>query len=267
MLRKPAVAGQFYPYSKPEIKKQIEEFIIEGEKRERVIAAVSPHAGYIYSGKVAGQVYSKIEIPKNVVIIGPNHTGIGAPASIMTDGEWEMPSGNVKINSELANSILNESDYLKSDAIGHSREHSLEVQIPFIQYLVEDFSLVPVALMRSDYEICEDVGKAVSKGIEACGEDTLIIASTDMTHYESHESAKNKDRLAIDQILKLDPEGLYNTIKSKNISMCGFIPTTTTMIASKLLGAKQAELVGYMTSGEVSGDYEHVVGYAGLLIK
>ncbi|HUU51117.1 MAG TPA: AmmeMemoRadiSam system protein B [Nitrospinota bacterium] len=267
MIRKPAVAGQFYPHDGSEVRKQIKEFTVEDVKKEKVIAAVCPHAGYIYSGGVAGEVYSRIQLPKNIVIIGPNHTGIGAPASVMADGEWEMPTGNVKINSELANAIINQSRYLKNDSMGHVREHSLEVQLPFIQYFIEDFTIVPISLMRSDYEICEDVGNAIYKGIEAIDKETLIIASTDMTHYESHESAVEKDKKAIDEILKLNSEGLYTTIKENHISMCGFIPTTTTIIASKLLGAKECELIRYTTSGEVSGDYEHVVGYAGLLIK
>ena len=267
MTRKPVVAGQFYPSQKSGIEKQIKGFVDKDKKKEKVIAAVSPHAGYIYSGAVAGAVFSRVDLPSTIVILGPNHSGIGAPASLMAEGEWEMPSGNVAISSELSNLILEESDYLKNDSIGHSKEHSLEVQVPFIQYFLEDFTIVPIALMQIDYKTCEDVGSAVFKGIEKFGKNVLIIASTDMTHFESHGYAKKMDELAINEILDLNPEGLYDTVKSNHISMCGYIPTTVTLISSKLLGAKEAELVDYRTSGEASGDYDHVVGYAGLLIK
>jgi MEMO1 family protein len=267
MTRKPVVAGQFYPSQKSGIEKQIKGFVDKDKKKEKVIAAVSPHAGYIYSGAVAGAVFSRVDLPSTIVILGPNHSGIGATASLMAEGEWEMPSGNVVINSELSNLILEESNYLKNDSIGHSKEHSLEVQVPFIQYFLEDFTIVPIALMQIDYQICEDVGSAIFKGIEKFNKEVLIIASTDMTHFESHEYAKKMDKLAINEILNLDPDGFYDTVKSNHISMCGYIPTTVTLISSKLLGAKEAELVDYRTSGEASGDYDHVVGYAGLLIK
>jgi AmmeMemoRadiSam system protein B len=267
MNRRPAVAGQFYPGDKKELEKQLKKLIDESQKKEKVIAAVSPHAGYIYSGMVAGSVYSRIQIPENVIIIGPNHSGIGAPASLMAEGEWEMPFGNVQINTELSQLILEQSQYLRNDAAGHLREHSLEVQVPFLQYLKSDFSLVPISLMRMDCKICEDAGNAIAQAIKQYKEDVLIVASTDMSHYLSHDYATKMDRKAIDEVLALNPKGLYDTVKANDISMCGFIPTTIALIASKLLGAKEAELVDYRTSAEVSGDYKHVVGYAGLLIK
>lgn len=266
MIRKPAVAGRFYPSSPDAIKRQIKEFIVEPEEKFDARGIISPHAGYIYSGAVAGAVYSHINIPEVVIILGPNHTGLGETVSIMTSGEWELPFGNVKINDNFANAILSYSRYIRDDNIGHLHEHSLEVQIPFIQYFKKHFEIVPISMMTLDYKICEDVGAAISKAVEKSAKTSLIIASTDMTHYESHESAKSKDKKAIEQILKLDPKSLFDTVKKNNISMCGIAPSTAMLIACKNLGANEAKLIKYMTSGDVSGDYDQVVGYAGLII-
>lgn len=266
MIRKPAVAGRFYPSSPDAIKRQIKEFIVEPEEKIDARGIISPHAGYIYSGAVAGAVYSHINIPEVVIILGPNHTGLGETVSIITSGEWELPFGNVKINDSLANAILSYSRYIRDDNIGHLHEHSLEVQIPFIQYFKKHFEIVPISMMTMDYEICEDVGVAISEAVKKSAKTSLIIASTDMTHYESHESAKSKDKKAIEQILKLDPKSLFDTVKKNNISMCGIAPSTAMLIACKNLGANEAKLIKYMTSGDVSGDYDQVVGYAGLII-
>jgi AmmeMemoRadiSam system protein B len=266
MIRKPAVGGRFYPLSPEAIKRQIKEFAVEVKEKVDVKGIVSPHAGYVYSGAVAGAVYSNINIPENIIILGPNHTGMGETASLMASGEWSMPNGNVKINSALANEIISNSQYIKDDSLGHLHEHSLEVQIPFIQYFRKDFEIVPITIMTTDYELCEDIGKAISETINEYGKPVLIIASSDMTHYESQNSANIKDRKAIEQILKLDPKGLFDTVMKNNITMCGIAPTTAMLIACKNLGAKEARLIKYMTSGDVSGDYEQVVGYAGLIV-
>lgn len=267
MIRRPAVAGRFYPSSPDALKRQIREFIIESMEKNDVLGVVSPHAGYIYSGAVAGAVYSSINIPDVVVIVGPNHTGLGETVSLMASGEWEMPGGRVRINNELSVAIVSNSRYIKADNIGHIHEHSLEVQIPFLQYIKKDFEIVPITMMTIDYKICEDVGMAISKAVKIFNKHTLVVASTDMTHYESHKSASLKDKMAIEQILELNPKGLFDTVRTNNISMCGIAPTTAVLIACKNLGAKKAKLIKYMTSGEVSGDYEQVVGYAGITIK
>ncbi len=267
MVRKPAVAGKFYPMSPDAINKQMKEFEVEVKQKIDCMGVVSPHAGYVYSGGVAGAVYSHINIPDNVIIIGPNHTGIGEMVSLMASGEWEMPNGNVKINADLANDIISGSRYIKDDSLGHLHEHSLEVQIPFIQHFKKKFNIIPITIMTLDYELCEDIGAALSDAIKEYNKPVLIVASTDMTHYESQESANVKDKKAIDEILKLDPKGLFETVVNKNISMCGIAPTTAMLIACNNLGAREARLVKYMTSGDVSGDYEQVVGYAGLIIR
>lgn len=274
MIRQPAVAGRFYEGSPEQLKKEVGNFIVEGIKKEKAIGVVCPHAGYVYSGAVAGAVYSHVVIPKTIILLGPNHTGIGKAVSIFPDGEWRLPNGSVAIDADMAGLILKHSKTAAADYQAHLYEHSLEVQIPFIQYFTADFSIVPITVMDTSLRTCRDIGEAIARAVlerrrgEAeKGREALIVSSTDMTHYETHDSAKTKDKKAIDMILALDPEGLHKTIKENNISMCGFAPTTALLYAARMLGAKEARLIKYMTSGEVSGDYNQVVGYAGLMIK
>ena len=266
MLRSPAVAGQFYPANPTILEKKVSSYTKE-VKRENALGVISPHAGYIYSGKVAGGVYSRINIPKDVIIIGPNHTGLGEPEAVMCSGTWQMPNGNIEINSDLAGAIVANSKYLKDDHLAHLNEHSLEVQIPFLQRFRKDIRIVPIAMMSMDYAICQDIGHALARAVKSFKEPVLIVASSDMTHYESDKSAREKDKKAIDRVLALDPEGLLKTVRENRITMCGVIPATIMLIACKELGAKKAELVDYATSGETSGDYEQVVGYAGMIVK
>ncbi|MBM2838020.1 MAG: hypothetical protein HW415_645 [Deltaproteobacteria bacterium] len=266
MVRSPAVAGQFYPANPSILEKEVSSYTKE-VKREIAIGVISPHAGYIYSGKVAGGVYSRINIPKDVIIIGPNHTGLGEPEAVMTSGTWQMPNGNIEINSDLAGAIVENSKYLKDDHLAHLNEHSLEVQIPFLQHFRKELRIVPIAMMSMDYAICQDIGHAIARAVKGFKEPVLIVASSDMTHYESDKSAREKDKKAIDRVLALDPDGLFKTVRENRITMCGVIPATIMLIACKELGAKKAELVDYATSGETSGDYEQVVGYAGMIVK
>ncbi|MEK7851266.1 MAG: AmmeMemoRadiSam system protein B [Deltaproteobacteria bacterium] len=266
MLRRPAVADQFYPGDPRTLDKEVTSFL-KDTKKEDVFGAISPHAGYIYSGKVAGSVYSSINIPRDVVVIGPNHTGLGEPEAIERSGTWQMPGGNVEINHSLADAIAAASTYLRDDHLAHLREHSLEVHIPFLQHFRKDLRIVPIAMMSMDYSVCLDIGHAVAKAVMEYKEPVLIVASSDMTHYESDKSAREKDKKAIDRVLALDPEGLLKTVKDFRITMCGVIPATIMLIACKELGAQKARLVDYATSAETSGDYDHVVGYAGMIIK
>lgn len=265
MIRRPAVAGKFYPSSPDELRKQVEGYMTsEAEKRE-VIGIISPHAGYIYSGPVAGAVYSSIVPTGSFVIMGPNHTGIGSPISIYTDNEWEMPNRMAEMDRELASLIMERSGLIQDDYSAHIYEHSLEVQIPFIQSLTKDFKIVPIVVMTHDLDALRDLGEAIGDAIKAYSR-SIVIASTDMTHYESDESVRRKDSIAIKKILDLDPPGLYKAVREEEISMCGFAPTVALLFAANRLGAKKAELIRYATSAEVSGDYNHVVGYAGILI-
>lgn len=269
MIRKAICAGTWYPREK----KEIEKYLDLKAKKEKVIGCVCPHAGWVYSGKVAGAVYSRINFSginqPFFVLIGPNHTGIGASASIMTKGEWEMPLGKIKTAEELANLILEKSQVLDEDNEAHLQEHSLEVQIPFIQYFFPQAEIVPISL--SDYRLstCQDIGQAIAQSLQQTNQqtNTVIIASTDMTHYEPQKIAEKKDKLAIDKILELNPEGLLEAVRKEDISMCGSGPTAVVLFAAKKLGVKSAQLVLYQTSGNVTGDYSAVVGYAGLIVK
>jgi hypothetical protein len=267
MVRKPAQAGRFYMKEPEALREQVEKYVRRNIKKEDVLGIVSPHAGYFYSGKVAGAVYSKINLPDTIIIIGPNHTGIGAEIAIMAEGEWEMPNGKVEIDSSLAKELLSESGgLLQEEEEAHLHEHSLEVQLPFIQYFKTDFTIVPICMRDQRVSTCRELGKAIARVIKS-KTPCLIVASSDMTHYESQKDAERKDRLAIDRILKLDPEGLLKTVIDEDISMCGPGPTATMIFACKELGAKRSELVLYNTSAEASGDYSAVVGYAGVIVK
>ncbi|MDD5454611.1 MAG: AmmeMemoRadiSam system protein B [Candidatus Ratteibacteria bacterium] len=267
MIRKPAVAGQFYPYEPKQLREQIAGFIKKTIKKEDALGVICPHAGYMFSGPVAGAVYSRINIPDKAVILCPNHTGRGAPFSIVTEGSWATPLGEVKIASEIGKKILKNSKELEEDASAHVSEHSIEVQLPFLQYLNPEISFVPICFAGGDYSSYEDIAAAISNTIKNADEKILMVASSDMSHYESQDVASQKDREAIDAILELDEKLLLKRIGDFNISMCGYVPVTVMLIACKKLGAKTAELVKYQTSGDVIGGYSEVVGYAGMIVK
>jgi AmmeMemoRadiSam system protein B len=268
MIRKPAVAGQFYPASPEHLKTELKRCMPKCTDLRTVIGVISPHAGYIYSGPVAGAVFSAIVVPKKVIVLSPNHTGLGRPAAIMTEGEWETPLGGVKIDTALAKALVAGSGVLEDDMMAHAAEHSLEVQLPFLQARRSDFRLVPITVSHLRFEVCEQIGRSIAKAVKdfkARGEDVLIVASSDMTHYEPHDVAKKKDRLAIDKALVLDAKGLLDTCARERITMCGVVPSAIMLIAARELGAKKGELIKYATSGEVSGDLGAVVGYAGMI--
>jgi AmmeMemoRadiSam system protein B len=234
---------------------------------EEVIGVVVPHAGYLYSGRVAGAVYSRVAWCESWVILGPNHTGQGFRASIMTSGEWETPLGTVPVDGELAKAILRHSTILGEDPLSHAREHSIEVQLPFLQIREVPFRFVPISLYRHEYAVCQEVGQALAAAIRQAGRRVVLVASTDLSHYVSRTEAAAKDRKALDAILALDPEGLHRVVRQERISMCGFHATTAMLVAAKALGATSAELVKYTDSGEVTGDTSEVVAYAGLIIR
>ncbi len=267
MTRDPAVAGKFYEANPALLSREIE--IMTGGRHgtERATAVIAPHAGYIYSGAVAARAYARIAVPETVVIMGPNHTGLGAPAAVMDSGLWRMPLGNVPIASDIADQLIATSKFLRADYQAHLYEHSLEVQVPFLQYFQPDLEIVPVCLGHIPFEACQEIGNVLATVIQNAGRPVLMVASTDMTHYEPQERANALDRLAIEKILAMDAAGLYTTVVANNISMCGFIPTAATLVASSALGATGADLVQYATSGDVSGDYSQVVGYASFIIS
>ena len=267
MIRNPAVAGQFYPGWAGELKEMIGYMTDRKLEKVDVVGLMSPHAGYVYSGPVAGAVFSRIKFKQTFVMLGPNHRGMGKPFSIMTEGSWKTPLGEVPVDRELAKAILKASDNLEEDSLAHRHEHSLEVQVPFLQYFKPDVTIVPVLLSLANPLIYKEIGKAVAEAVKGTGAEAVILASSDMTHYESHESARSKDQKAIEAILDLDADELVKRLGQHNISMCGYAPAVSLITAARLLGARKAELVKYQTSGETSGDYSAVVGYAGIIIR
>ena len=267
MLRRAVVAGAFYAGTRELLRAQVGGLLTPGVAAETAIGVVVPHAGYLYSGRVAGAVYARVAWPETWVILGPNHTGQGLQASIMTSGEWETPLGEAPIDDELGKAILSHSVVLCEDRLAHAREHSIEVQLPFLQIREKPFRFVPISLYRHEYAVCQDVGQAVAAGIREVGRRVVLVASTDMSHYVSRAEATAKDREALDAILALDPERLHQVVRRKGISMCGFHATATMLVAAKALGATSAELVMYTDSGEVTGDASEVVAYAGLVVR
>jgi MEMO1 family protein len=266
MIRKPAVAGAFYSASPAQLEATIKSMVEPEAARDKVIGLVCPHAGYQYSGPVAGATISRIKFKDTFIILGPNHTGQGAPFSIMTAGEWQTPLGDIAINAALAKGLLAASSYLEEDTAAHRAEHSIEVQLPFLQYFKRDVQIVPIVLGPSDGGAYEALGQEMAGYLRQSGSEAIILASSDMTHYEPQAAAARKDKLAIEAILKLDAGLLIRRIEEYNITMCGYGPVLTLISAALSLGAKRAELVRYQTSGDTSGDYTAVVGYAGIII-
>jgi MEMO1 family protein len=266
MIRQPAVAGYFYPGAPAELDRAVHRMTRDGSGTLRARGVVVPHAGYVYSGGVAGDVFSSIEVPERHVILCPNHTGLGAEAAIMTRGAWRMPWGEAPIDEDLAGRLLASCPLLSEDGAAHRREHSLEVQLPFLRRFRPSFRFVPVALSPLPLSDCRTLGEALTRTVRDDDPPPLLIASCDMTHYEPADRAREKDGRAIDRILSLDPEGLYRVVRKDRISMCGLIPVTVMLFAARELGAASARLIKYSTSGDVSGDFGQVVGYAGLAV-
>jgi MEMO1 family protein len=269
MIRLPAVAGRFYPDDPGRLRAAVDSFLLSGGEKKiiRARACLVPHAGYVYSGSVAGEVYRRMEIPPRVILLGPRHFPRGAPLAILSDGAWQTPLGMAPIDRPLAEKIVRAFPHLREDAVAHSAEHSLEVQLPFLQRLGPSFSFVPIVLGPAQWETLETLGHALARVIAQEREPVLLIASSDMNHYESDAVTRAKDRKAIDQIIALDPRKLFDTVRDQKISMCGYASAVAALIAARELGATEAELVRYATSGEVNGEMEEVVGYAGMLIK
>lgn len=262
--RPPAVAGYFYPGTRNALVEQLSGLIPEREDKLKARAIVSPHAGYIYSGAVAGEVYGSVQLPERFIILCPNHTGYGSEYDLSPADEWETPLGSVPVDLPLEDELIRQFPFAKKDGRAHEREHSLEVQLPFLQFLKTDFRFLALCIRHHNYEYLEKLGHAIAEIVRNSKSEILIIASSDMTHYESQESAGKKDRMAIERMEALDPRGLYDTVQTHNISMCGYLPATTALIASKELGASHGSLLKYATSGDVTRDYSSVVGYAGL---
>ncbi len=279
--RSPAVAGQFYPADSKELRKVIEwcfrHELGPGDLPEAndgpcaLPGVVAPHAGYQFSGPVAAHTYKVLAesgTPETVVILGPNHTGLGSAVATMTDGAWRTPLGSVEIDSEFATALVRECGVMDDDLTSHANEHSIEVQLPFLQYVYgTGFRFVPVCMAMHDLQTAREVGEAIVDVAKELDRNTVVIASTDFTHYEPHDQAQKKDRKVIERITALDEAGMIEIVERYNVSMCGVGPTAATIVAVKAMGASDGELLKYATSGEVSGDYSQVVGYAAIVFR
>jgi len=268
-VRPPAVAGQFYPVRERDLEREVQRVLrATAPLVPDAVGVVMPHAGYMYSGAVAGQTISRVDVPSRVVLLGPNHTGMGAPISLFPGGIWQMPFGPVQVDDELLALFSQEFPHAQMETGAHLREHSIEVQLPFLHYRrhEEPFSIAPIVLSHLPARLCREAGEALGRAIARLGEPVLIVASSDMNHYQSEAVTRRKDQAALRPLLDLDPDGLLAVVAGEEVSMCGVIPAAVMLFAALALGARKAELVAHTTSGETSGDYDHVVGYAGVIV-
>ena len=271
--RPPAVAGTFYEATTERLRAQVDACFAANPsvpRKQRFLGAVVPHAGLVYSGHVAAAFYALAELPKRLIILCPNHTGAGHFAAIHREGAWRTPLGEVPIDAPLAGALMAETKLLADDPRAHAREHSLEVQLPFLQRLADlrgtDFTFVPICLGAHDYDIAEEIGGAIANVLRR-ESDVAVLASSDLNHYEDQRTTLRKDQLAIDEVLRRNPRELWHVVEEYDVSMCGFIPTTTMLVAVNELGASEARLIKHATSGDVNGDHARVVGYASIVIS
>jgi AmmeMemoRadiSam system protein B len=269
VIRLPAVAGRFYPSDPAELASVIQKHTQREPEgvRVRARACLVPHAGYVYSGHVAGAVYSRLALPKKIVILGVRHFPRGEAAAILSEGAWRTPLGDAAIDEPLARSLREACPLLREDSVAHSGEHSLEVQLPFLQVVDAGFTFVPVALGTVRFEELVSVGEAIARVLTASSEEVLLVTTSDLNHYENDAATRLKDEKAIEKLLALDARGLYDTCRNERISMCGLGPAVAMLTALNVLGAKDAEMVRYATSGDVFGERDSVVGYAGMIFS
>lgn len=277
-VRRQCHAGSFYAGTSEELKRQITDCFTHRlgpgktptlkEGSRKIVGLVCPHAGYKYSGPVAAHAYYSLAAdgkPDVVVILGPNHTGQGSLLAVMKEGVWETPLGEVQVHEETASQIVHNSKIIDIDELAHAYEHSIEVQLPFLQYLYNaTFKLVPISFTLQDFESSVEVGRSIAEALD--GKNALIIASTDMTHYEPHEAAEKKDKKALNALERLDEREFYSVIERYHITACGYGSVVALITASKLLGATKGQILCYKTSGDITGDYSSVVGYASVVV-
>jgi AmmeMemoRadiSam system protein B len=267
MKRRPSVAGTFYPGGETELRETLSRMTDPGKPREKAVAVIVPHAGYEYSGPVAGAVLSSVAVPEVALVLGPAHREIGPLFALQAGGSWLTPLGELPIDEELARAILDRCPLVEDDASSHRGEHSIEVELPFLQFFRRDLRFVPLLVSsEAGYDDLEALGEGLARSVREHPREVLAVSSTDMSHYVSQKTAQLKDGRAIQEILALNPRGLHDTVEREAISMCGFRPTTAALVMAKELGATRAELIDYRTSGDRTGDYIQVVGYAGIRI-
>ncbi len=273
-IRTPAVAGMFYPGEKNELKQSIRESFLHkfgpgkippSELRKKIYGIICPHAGYMYSGPIACQSFYAIssDLPETFIVVGPNHWGIGSNAATMKDSKWQTPLGEVEVDTEIAEQIAAMTEFVEIDSFSHSREHSLEVQIPILQEMSSNFKIIPIVLIDQGKEMALKLGSAIAS--IAKKKKIMIIGSSDFTHYEPNEFAHKQDMALIEPILKLDVDRFYEILNERNVSACGYGAIATTMVACKEMGAKKGELLKYATSGDITGDISSVVGYGSII--
>ncbi len=269
MLRLPAVAGRFYPSNPKELSVLVREYARPDPRHPPVPvkACLVPHAGYMYSGHVAGALLARVTLPEKFIVLGVRHYPRGEQAAILSSGAWRTPLGDAAIDEALAGALREACPLLREDSVAHSGEHSLEVQLPFLQVLAPGFTFVPIALGTVRFEALVRVGEAIARVLEKLKESVLLLTTSDLNHYEDDTTTRVKDQKAIDRLKALDPRGLYDTCRNEQISMCGLGPAVAMLTALNVLGAKNSELVKHATSADISGDRDAVVGYAGMIFS
>ncbi|MFH1504769.1 MAG: AmmeMemoRadiSam system protein B [Candidatus Omnitrophota bacterium] len=273
MIRKPIVSGQFYPEDKEELSKVIEAYLSCEASRVGLSGKISakgiilPHAGYSYSGKVAVTTVNKVLPKKKLILLGTNHSGAGQDFSLWAKGSWEIPSGQIKIDEALAQSILSKGSRVKEDYLAHEFEHSLEVELPILQHIFGKFEFIPISCKTSALEAYQETANQIFEAVKNIKNEILFVASTDLTHYEPDSTARKKDRIVLEAIINLDEQSLMEKVYRENISICGLAPAVVLLLCLKKLGARKAQVALYQTSGDACGDYNSVVGYAGVIIK
>lgn len=266
-LREPAVSGLFYPDEKTVLEKQVSSLLETKENYPDSKAILVPHAGYIYSGKTAGLVFGSVTLSKSVLLIGPNHTGLGETLALYAEGCWRTPLGDTAIDEALAQSLRDADPQIAADTLAHLKEHSLEVELPFLQHLDCEIRIVPLVVGSGDYGLLEKLGEAMATVIQKSEETPMLVVSSDMTHFETAETAKEKDTHALEAMKALDPRALYEAVRKYDISMCGWAPAVAALVALNRLGATKGTLVDYTHSGEVTGDSSNIVAYAGMVFQ
>ncbi len=269
MDRSPLVHGQFYPADPEELRRQVDSFLARADPQAsgRTLLAMVPHAGYPYSGAIAGATLGQARLAERIVLLGPNHTGRGARLALWPDGAWRFPGASLRVDIGLAAALSEAAPVLSADREAHLGEHSLEVILPFLHRLNPATTIVPIAVAEPRLDVLLELGKALAAALRQQAEPVSLVVSSDMSHFISHTEATRRDRLALDCIAALDAQALFQTVRRHNITMCGVLPMTVGIAACHALGATSATITGYATSAQASGDFDRVVGYAGALVQ
>lgn len=267
--RQPAVAGQFYTNDADALQREVRGYLSKAAEKNtaHTILAMAPHAGYYFSGAVAGATLGQANLAQTVLLLGPNHSGLGKPFAVWPDGRWLFPGGTLAVDAELAALLCDKEPHLVPDTLAHQREHSLEVMLPFLAAIDPDTRIVPVCVAHPDLDTLLSVGKAIGRALRGFERPVSILVSSDMSHFVHHDTARRQDAQALDPALRLDAETFYSTVRGEGISMCGVLPMTVGIAAARELGASESEITAYATSGQINGEMRRVVGYAGMLVS